>query len=340
MDLTTVERVRAPRWYALEPDDVRDRVRGAMLGGACGDALGAPFERSAQVDTGEFALHRHARTALAFTDDTAMTMTVARHVLDCARSSDDLDQDRLATALAMTWREEPWRGYGSGAEQVFRPVLLGVPWRKAADGLHAGAGCLGNGAAVRVAPVSLLGKPLPHVVSWARRSARITHRHPIGQAGAALHAAAVALALTSNREQPFKAEPFLRALAGCHGQPAYDPRLTRLRYVLRNVLRGARPARAARSLGTSSRALESVPAALLAFLRSPDDPEQTLNFAVRLGGDTDSIAAMAGTLAGARCGASNLPAELLDRLEGAGELARLGDALADCALATGPVPAA
>ncbi|WP_214368229.1 ADP-ribosylglycohydrolase family protein [Pseudonocardia sp. H11422] len=327
MELAAVEAMRAAGWAALGHEEVRDRVRGALLGSACGDALGAPFEGQAEVDPAELGAHRHGSAQLSYTGDTVMTLVLAQHLSARLVRDAELETDELARAFAFAWRNEPWRGYGSGPEHVFRSVLLGVPCRKAAASLFGGSGSFGNGGAMRVAPVALLGRSLGLVLDWARRSARVTHLHPIGQAGAALQAAAVALAASGSRQHPLDPRRFLSAVDACHGHPAFSARLRRLSYVLDDE----RPARVVRSIGHGIPALESVPAALLAFLRSPDEPSEVLDFAVRLGGQTDSITAMAGALVGARCGAARLPRELLVRIECGPRILAVADALARCA---------
>lgn len=145
MDLDTVESIRADALAALDPAQVQDRVRGALLGGACGDSLGAPFEGRHVVDEAEFAVHRYGANPLVHTDDTAMTLVVARHVIDRHPGGQGLDVDELARALAGRWRAEPWRGYGTGPVQVFRALLLGVDWRRTASELFDGSGSCGNG---------------------------------------------------------------------------------------------------------------------------------------------------------------------------------------------------
>lgn len=79
-------------------------------------------------------------------------------------------------------------------------------------------------------------------------------------------------------------------------------------------------------IGTGVAARESVPAAVAALLDG-EDVASTLVAAVRLGGDTDTIAAMAGAMAGAAYGASTIPDRLLARLEALDELEALATAL-------------
>jgi poly(ADP-ribose) glycohydrolase ARH3 len=104
----------------------------------------------------------------------------------------------------------------------------------------------------------------------------------------------------------------LPAIAGQVSQPAFQARLRRLAvlarvpYVPRDV---------AAQLGNDASALATVPAALAAFLHSPDDPVEAVHFAVAIGGDTDTIAALAAALAGARTGEGAVPARWRARLE-------------------------
>ena len=86
---------------------------------------------------------------------------------------------------------------------------------------------------------------------------------------------------------------------------------------------------AARSLGTSVAAHESVPAALLAYRLHQEAYSGTLRYAIAMGGDTDTIAAMAGAISGARAGVGALPAAPLKRLENRQMLEGLASRLYD-----------
>ncbi len=113
-------------------------------------------------------------------------------------------------------------------------------------------------------------------------------------ARAVLQAVAVALAASSDRHQPLNADRFIDALSACEVDAAFSSRLSRIRTLIGND----RPDRTRRALGSGPSALQSVPAAIAAFLHAPDDPGTVWDFAVRFGGDTDTVAAMAGALAG------------------------------------------
>ncbi|HEX6233046.1 MAG TPA: ADP-ribosylglycohydrolase family protein [Jiangellaceae bacterium] len=82
-------------------------------------------------------------------------------------------------------------------------------------------------------------------------------------------------------------------------------------------------------IGSGIAAHEAAPAAVAAYLHCPSDPVAAISFAVAMGGDTDTVAAMAGSLAGAASGEGSLPERLLRRLEQRERLTHVADALAD-----------
>ena len=166
-------------------------------------------------------------------------------------------------------------------------------------------GSFGNGAAMRAAPVGLLfADDLARVAEQARASAWPTHRHPLGVEGAELFAVAVALAAQG---PPFKRGRFYRALEGfCRSEE------------FRWQVRAASKLRRGDSmgfLGNSLPAHRSVVTAIACFTTSPDSFEEAVTSAIALGDDTDTLAAMAGALAGAHLGLAGVPARWVDRLE-------------------------
>jgi poly(ADP-ribose) glycohydrolase ARH3 len=315
----------AQRPVQPHPPDANDRFRGTLLGTAVGDALGAPFEGQHQVDPARLEAWAHDQAPLRWTDDTHMTIGVAESLLQ--RSG--FDQGHMAQHLAKIWRAEPWRGYGAGPPQVFTAMATGVPWRQAASALFGGQGSHGNGAAMRVAPTALLTAPdLKRAQALARASAQLTHTHELGQQGAALQACTAAWLLdadpASAHTDPIAfAAALLAAVRPTAPAPQYQQRLDALAQGVGHWS----TQEAVAALGTGVQAVESVPAALFALLRHPSSFADAVSLAVSLGGDTDTIAAMTGALAGALLGASAIPAAWQARLEQADRLAALADSL-------------
>ena len=92
------------------------------------------------------------------------------------------------------------RGYGGTAHSILRSIGEGQDWRDVASGAFDGMGSMGNGAAMRVAPVgAYFADDLDKVLYHARASAEVTHAHMEGIVGAM--AAAVASALLLNKKQ-------------------------------------------------------------------------------------------------------------------------------------------
>lgn len=316
-------------WRSVDAAVLRDRIRGCLLASACGDALGAPFEGAREVAHADYASLRSRLDELHYTDDTAMTVVLAEYLADRCERGLDLDEDGLLRAFAREWWREPARGYGAGPPQIFRAVMSELSGRRVAREMFDGEGSFGNGGAMRVAPVALIGHGLDDVLDWARRSARVTHTHPVAQDGAALQAAAVSLAVSSRPEQGLDPAAYVSALASCLGEPSMLRRFRRVPEVL-----GASPRQAARTLGNGIAAVDSVPAAVAAFLQAPDDPATAIEYAITMGGDTDTIAAMAGGIAGARAGARALPSRWTTHVEGAARVTAVADRLADLAAST------
>ena len=294
---------------APDVDHVLDRVRGCLLGVALGDALGAPFEGRPRVVRREVVERLRSDVPLRWTDDTALTLPVAEHVAAHGR---EVDEDALALELAAAWAARPGRGYGPAADGILAAVRDGAPWREAAAAPFGGAGSMGNGGAMRVAPVGLLalgGAELSDVAEAARRTAAPTHAHPLGKDAAALQAVGVALAVTRARLSPAAVARRLRREVDATALRAP------LRVVPELALEGAPVRGVVRRLGTGVLGDQSVPAAVTVWLAFRGRAVPGLVHAVTLGGDADTVASMAGALLGAQHGARVWPEELCARLE-------------------------
>ena len=298
------------------------KARGLLLAAAAGDALGAAFEGWAWVDGDALMARERATDPLRFTDDTVQALVVARHV---AARHGIVDQEALAKELAQSWAEDPERGYGSGTRTVLEQINAGILWSRAARAGFPG-GSFGNGAAMRAAPLALVATSAEHAAQLGRETAAVTHAHPHGQEGAAMQACAAHLALRSDPTKPLDREPFLDAIIPVLRSTEWDTRVDHVRALL---ARNASPSYAADELGNDASALQSVPAAVHAFLQDPDHPGDVIRYAIRAGGDADTTASMAGALAGARSGTHGLPTNWLARLENQPQISQLAEWFAD-----------
>jgi poly(ADP-ribose) glycohydrolase ARH3 len=187
-----------------------------------------------------------------------------------------------------------------------------VAWNEAAKRLFGGAGSYGNGAAMRVAPVGVFyHDDLEQLRSVAYGQSGITHVHELGMEGAALQACAVALAVKADKSSEVDSYAFLKKLKDFAHNVVYKRKLE----MGRELLGKTNNRRVARDLGNGVEAYNSVPTAIYCFLRNQDSFEDSVLYAISLGGDTDTIAAMTGAISGAYQGVEAIPERWKSNLE-------------------------
>jgi poly(ADP-ribose) glycohydrolase ARH3 len=284
---------------------LEQRFEGCLLGLAVGDALGGRLEaQDAHWIRDRFAtveqLIEYPQDEIWYTDDTQMAIGVAETLV----AHGEILEEALCRAFADNY--EPSRGYGWGARSVLDAIQSGRDHREVAE-RHFPGGSFGNGAAMRVAPVGLLFRNDPERLrEQARLSALPTHRHPLGIEGAQLLALAVAIASRTDRDR-LDRTVFLEELAAACESAEY-------RAKLEEAGRVQRPEQLA-ALGNRIEALHSVPTAIASFALMPESFDSTVANVIFLGGDVDTMAAMAGALSGAYLGSGGLPSRLVNLLE-------------------------
>jgi poly(ADP-ribose) glycohydrolase ARH3 len=168
---------------------------------------------------------------------------------------------------------------------------------------------------MRVAPVALFySRDLNALKDAAYRQSEVTHAHPLAREGSFLQALAIALLLQPEASKRFNPLAFLARLSNAVSKDA--PSFSKAFEVIENFLKNPpHPSEVIQRLGHDSRVIRSQPTALYSFLSHPESFEEAVVYAVNLGGDTDTIGAMTGALAGAFHGASSIPQRWLDVLE-------------------------
>jgi poly(ADP-ribose) glycohydrolase ARH3 len=273
--------------------DLKSKFIGSLIGTGIGDSLGAGIEG--------FSGHREVREiGPRYTDDTAMMIGVAESLIE----NKGFDGEHMAKKFIENYYTEPWRGYGFGPPRIFDLIRSGVSWEEAAKKIYPG-GSFGNGSAMRIAPVGIFCYDDPvQLKEMAYGSSRITHCHRLGMEGAALQARAVALAV---REDPL----FLEKLIDFTEVGLYK---RKLKSVKRLWSRKEEREEIVRELGNGIEGFNSVPAAIFSFSANKSF-EEALVYAVSLGGDTDTIGAMTGAIAGAYWGMEGIPGRWKNKLE-------------------------
>jgi ADP-ribosylglycohydrolase len=294
--------------------DLLERFRGCLLGVAVGDALGMPTEGyTAREISSKFGTVRemlaapegHFHSGLyagQFTDDTEETLLLAESLIEAAGFSPDRFAEKLA-AWGATWTldERQNRGVGFATRSAVESIIAGTPWQQS------GLAIPTCGAAMRSAPIGLLyHTDLNIVKSYADLQSLPTHTS--AEARAAAVAVAVGVALSCNG---FSKDMILRNAASQASRLDAD---FAERLLWAGSLLDLQPEDALGMIRSSPLAMETVPAAFYCFMRF--EPQEALIMAASSGGDTDTIASIAGSLFGAALGPSWIPESWLAALEG------------------------
>ena len=272
------------------------------------------------------------------TDDTEQALLVAQVLID---GHGRIDPAVLADRL-IAW-ESSMRARGSSD-------LLGPSTARALQELSAGVepsetGRFGttNGAAMRVTPVGIVAtsSDLPRLVDRVVDSCSVTHNTGLGLAGAAAVAAAVSAGLDGADPSGAIALAITAASEAArrgHWVAGADV-AARIRWAV-ELVRGRAVADVIdivyRLVGTSLASQESVPAAFAVFAAFADDPWLVCRVGASVGGDCDTIAAMAGAMAGAQHGTRGFPAQARELVDTVNDLHLADTAAALCALRVGP----
>jgi len=300
--------------------DLHTRFMGTMIGSALGDAIG---ERALEItDRDDLLEFINGDNELSYTDDTVMSLATAELLVN----QGEIDQQLLGDKFRKYHKEEPWRNYGVVTSGVFTIVENeAIDYTAAALRLCDGSGSFGNGAAMRVAPLGLYFHRSPELYSMAKKTAEITHAHPVGIDGAAVLAKAVAMSLHLNSRRPFAPQVYGARLVDF----AETTRLKeKLKLVLKLVAAHATVEEAAQELGTQSAVNESMAFALFCFLTHPHAFVECVLCAVSQGGDRGTMGAMVGAMAGAYLGSEAIPPHWQRRLENTQHIETLARELA------------
>jgi ADP-ribosyl-[dinitrogen reductase] hydrolase len=291
-----------------------DRAEGVLLGLACGDALGRPVEfrspGAIEAEHGELTEMvgngTHGKPAGTITDDTEQALCIARSLVKRGEFSPEDIAERF-----VTWYNGGPFDIGIMTADALGRIDRGASWDDAGQNVWEAkpeGSNAGNGSVMRCAPLAIAfddnWETLRRV---SRDSSRITHADPRCTHGCAVLNCTITTMLDEDEK------PLETALDAASADAPVD-----LVETLEPVPDGVAPD----ELQNSGFVLHTLQTALYHALTA-DSAEAAVINAVNEGGDTDTIGAVTGAVAGARFGASALPDRWLEALQAADELRSL-----------------
>ncbi|MDR2252348.1 MAG: ADP-ribosylglycohydrolase family protein [Bifidobacteriaceae bacterium] len=311
-----------------ETERRRDRAHGALAGLALGDAMGMPTQSMSPAaiarEFGVIAALRDAPSdqpitpssrAGTVTDDTEQALVLARVLIE---GGGQIDPAKLAAALTAWEVSMIERGshdlLGPSTKAALAAINSGV------DLTEAGKAGATNGAAMRIAPVGIVRRPGRGLWASVLDAARLTHGTNLGLASAY----AVAAAVSQGVEGSGPLDAVIAGIAAAHFGAQHGAwvagadiaaRFDALAPLARSLGGGAFTGFLSDVVGTSIQSQESVVAAFLLVERFADEPFDALTEAAAIGGDTDTIGAIAGAILGACRGATAFPPDALAQVE-------------------------
>ena len=301
---------------SVEPNSLRDRSRGVLLGLACGDALGRPVEfKTPAYISDEYGVidemvgyGTHNQPPGTVTDDTEMMLCIARSFVELSQ----FNLEDIASRYVDWYASGPF-DIGRMTRDAIDELQRGASpkdagknvWRRRREGANAG-----NGSIMRCAPYALAYYDNPTcLANVSRASSRVTHYDKRCRDGCAALNAIIAGYLTGTEDV------FEDALSVNPTKEVYD--------VIESI--GDKCVRQS-DLKNTGYVIHTLQTSLYDATTSTD-AEEAINRSVNRGGDADTLGAVTGALVGARFGASALPKRWLDAINETDELIHLADAL-------------
>lgn len=284
-------------------------ILGCILGTAVADAVGLKREglskKRARRLYGEPPLNHSFLFGRGMcSDDTEHTLMLGR-ALVISQGDITKFEKQLARELKCWFLSVP-AGIGFATLRACLKLLIGFHPR------HSGINSAGNGPAMRSALLGVCATSDRQLIDLVCASTRITHVDSRAEEGALLIAKAAQLSTKGQQTKPI--EFLTEAVQELNNEEL----IKAIQNAIQHLSQKETPESFAQSQGwtkgISGYINQTVPAALYCWAYSPDNLRQSVENAVMLGGDTDSVAAITGAVSGANLGVEAIPAEWLEKL--------------------------
>lgn len=303
---------------------LKQRALGSLWGMAIGDAMGMPTsfltpagirQHYGMIENFQPPLPGHiyhdGLTAGHITDDTEQSLALARSFIRCGC----VDPNDIVKEL-IEWAQRVQGTYvsplGPSTERALKRIAAGTAVEEA------GREGDTNGAAMRIAPLGILhgirGSSLDDLLEDVALACLPTHGTDVAIASAAAIAWGIAVCFQASPSVQMVLHAGIQAAERAYmlGHHVVAPSVAkRIGWITEMALHECDASRITQNvydlIGTGVAAADSVPAAFGVFAAAQGDPRQTILLASNMGGDCDTIAAMAGALAGALKGVMDIP---------------------------------
>ena len=306
--------------------DLLDKFQGCLLGVAIGDTLGHPFEGKLRseiysyFDDFEEFIQNNRRLFRTYTDDSQLTL----HTAEALIKGNGFNIDYFIREY-INWLDDPPIGPGYGCISSIRKLKYGVHWKEAAS--NSG----GNGTTMRIAPIGLFyHKDIKALKTAAIKSSIITHSHPAASAGAIVIAKAIAFLIDKDPETGFSIDEFFDVITASisNSQDEIWEEFIQILNKLKSNLNipiesglikfsqaGVKsPYFIEQYLGQAfvhPYTISTVICSIFIFLKKLTSFKECIFELATAGGDSDTVGAIGGSLAGVYFGLHNIPTDLI-----------------------------
>lgn len=322
--------------------DILDKFQGSLLGVAIGDTLGRPFEGRLRSEiysnftNFEEFIQNKRNLFKTYTDDTQLTL----HTAEALIRGNGFNLNNFISEY-VKWLDDPPIGAGYGCISSIKKLKYGIPWEEAAS--NSG----GNGTAMRIAPIGLFYyKDLKRLKISAIKSSNLTHSHPAASAGAVVIASAIAYLVDKDPKIRFSVDQFfdviVSSISGSQEEiwEEFIEILTKLKSSLHLSIEAGlikfsqagvkSPFFIEDYLGHAfvhPYTISTVVCSIFIFLKNQFSFKDCIFELATAGGDSDTVGAIGGALAGAYFGLKNIPHDLIKLVKNYKKILKISEEL-------------
>lgn len=322
--------------------DYQDKFKGSLIGVAIGDTLGHPFEGMlrdgiySQFTNFEDFINENKKLFNTYTDDTQLTIHTAQALI----KGKGFNVHNFIEEY-VKWLDDPPIGAGYGCITAVRKLKYRIPWKEAAS--NSG----GNGTTMRIAPIGLFyNKDTKALKSAAIKSSSLTHSHPAASAGAVVIASAIAYLIDKEPKSGFSIDEFFDEIISSisNSQDEIWEEFYQILGKLRKSLdlpieaglikfsqSGVKsPYFIEEYLGKAfvhPYTISTVVCAIFIFLKNLNSFKECIFKLATAGGDSDTVGAIGGSLAGVYFGMKNIPDDLIQMVKNYKKILKISEDL-------------